>query len=152
MRTTPLVLGAALLAAGVATGPATAAPHKPITKTYTATAASPDPTNYAPTTKYSVCNQTVPGSFQIEPFKAPATGKLAVKLTGFTGDWDLLITDAKKGTEVGSGGGSDVSTPAAPATEATTIKVKKAGTTYNIIACNWAGGPTGTVTYTFTYA
>jgi len=151
MRTTPLVLGAALLATGIATGPATAKP-KPITKTYTATASNPDPTNYSPAAKYSVCEQTVPGSFHIEKFKAPATGKLAVKLTGFTGDWDLLLTDAAKGTELGSGSASDVGNPAQPATEAATIKVKKAGTTYNIIACNWAGGPTGTVTYTFTYA
>lgn len=152
MRTTPLVLTAALLATAVANAPATAATRKPITKTYTVTAPMPDPTNYSPTAKYSVCEQTVPQSFQIEPFKAPAAGKLAVKLTGFTGDWDLLITDAKKGSELGAGSASDIGNPATPASEAATVKVKKAGTTYNIIACNWAGGPTGTVTYTFTYA
>jgi hypothetical protein len=152
MRTTPLVLTAALLATAAANAPAHAAPRKPITKTYTANAPTPDPTNYLPTAKHSVCEQTVPQSFHVEPFKAPAPGKLAVKLTGFTGDWDLLIVDAAKGSELGSGSASDVGTPATAATEAATVKVKKAGTTYNIIACNWAGGPTGTVTYTFTYA
>jgi hypothetical protein len=30
--------------------------------------------------------------------------------------------------------------------------MKKAKQTFHIIACNWAGGSTGTVKYTFTYA
>jgi hypothetical protein len=147
MRTTPaLALAAALLAAG-ATGQAGAAP-KPITKTYTATAPLPDPTNYAPNATYSVCGQTVPQSFYVEPFKAPGVGKLKVEMSGFQGDWDLLITD-QKGAELGNSGGTQ---PADPPTETATVKVKKAGSTINIISCNWAGGPTATVKYTITYA
>jgi hypothetical protein len=144
--TTPLLAAAALVAAGAAM-PATAAPpKKPITKTYTATAGTPDPTNYTETS-YSVCAQTVPGSFHTETFKAPAPGKLSIKMNGFVGDWDLLLLDGK-GAEIANSGGQQ---PVDPAEEQLAAKVKKAGTTYKIIACNWAGGPTATVTYTFTY-
>jgi len=147
MRTTPvLVAAAALIAAGSAL-PATAAPRKPITKTYTATAPVPDPTNYAEMS-YSVCAQAVPQSAHVEVFKAPAAGKLKVELSGFVGDWDLLILDSK-GAEVATSGGTQ---PVDPPTEQATVKVKKAAATYKIIACNWAGGPTATVKYTFTYA
>ncbi|HEX8002243.1 MAG TPA: hypothetical protein VF519_06075 [Mycobacteriales bacterium] len=147
MRTL-LPVAAVLLAA--AASPAVAAP-KPITKTYTATAPVPDPTNAAPNAPYTVCPQVVPQSFQVEAFKAPAPGKLAVEVSGIQGDWDLLITDAK-GAEVGSSGNGGYGTPAAPSVEKATVKVKKGGVTYSIVACNWAGAPTATVKYTFTYA
>lgn len=146
MRSTTL-LAAATLVAGIAALPADAAP-KPITKTYTATAPAPDPSNYSPNSPYSVCGQTVPQSFHSEPFKAPAPGKLKIEMSGFVGDWDLLIVDGK-GAEIANSGGTQ---PADPPTETATIKVKKAAATYKIIACNWAGGPTATVKYTFTYA
>lgn len=148
MRNSTLALAGAV--ALVAAAPAVAAP-KPITKTYTATAAAPDPTNSAPTAKYSVCAQTVPGSFHVEEFKAPAPGKLVVELSGFQVDWDLLITDAK-GSEIASSGAGGYGTPVAPSTEKATVKVKKSGTVYRIVACNWAGTPTATVKYVFTYA
>ena len=149
MRTQTLfaLAGAAAL---VAASPVSAAP-KPITKTYTATAPAPDPTN-ASGSSYSVCAQAVPQSFHVEKFKAPAPGKLAVEVSGFQGDWDLLITDAAKGSELGASGNGGYGTPATPSVEKASVKVKTAGTTYNIIACNWAGTPTATVKYTFTYA
>lgn len=151
MRTTPLLMTVAALVAAGSTVPATAGPKpKPITKTYTATAPLPDPSNYAGQ-GYSVCAQNVPQSFHTETFKAPAPGKLAVKMNGFTGDWDMLLVDSK-GTEITHAGASDLGSPAAPASESMTAKVKKGGTTYKIVACNWAGGATATVTYTFTYA
>jgi hypothetical protein len=152
MRITPFVLTGALVAVASAAPAATAAPKKPITKTYAVTAPAPDPTNYADPVQpgYSVCAMRVANSFNKTAFKAPAAGKLKVELSGFTGDWDLLLLDPK-GTELGAGGGNDVATPAAPATELATVKIKKAGS-YSIVACNWAGGPTGTVKYTFTYA
>ena len=145
MRTTPVLAAAALIAAGLAM-PTTAAP-KPITKTYTATAPMPDPTNYAQQ-GYSVCAQNVPQSFHVENFKAPAPGKLKIEMSGFQGDWDLLLTDGK-GSELANSG---LTQPADPPTESLTVKVKKKGADFRIIACNWAGGPTGTVKYTFTYA
>lgn len=151
MRRTTLLAVTSLVVAGSAI-PAVAGPKpKPITKTYTATAPTPDPSNLAGTTAYSVCAMTVPQSYHKTEFKAPGVGKLQVKLDGFSGDWDLLLIDSK-GTQVAAGDKLEQATPATPTTESMTAKIKKAGAVYTIVACNWAGGPTGTVTYTFTYA
>ena len=144
-----LTAAAVVAALAVTAGPAVAKP-KPITKSYTATAPVPDPTNASPQSPYTVCPQVVPQSFHTETFKAPAAGKLAVKLTGIVGDWDLLVMNEKK-AEAGSSGNGGYGTPVATSTEAATIKIKKAGT-YYIVACNWAGAPTANVSYTFTFA
>lgn len=157
MRITPLVLAGALVAAGSAAAPATAATKKkPITKTYEATAPAPDPTNWlgdVGAANYPVCNQVVPNSFHKHTFTAPALGKLNIKVYGFTGDWDVLILDSK-GSVIGNGGSSGINTPDSPTAgdENVTLKIKKAKSKVDIIACNWAGGPTATVKYTFTYA
>jgi hypothetical protein len=148
MRRTTLAIAVLVTLAGLA-APASAG-KKPITKTYTATAAAPDPTNSAPGGT-TVCGQRVPGSFDSKPFTAPAPGKLVVDLSDIEGDWDLLLTDAS-GSEVSGSGSGGYGTPAAPSSERVSVKVKKAKATYNIIACNWAGGPTATVKYVFTYA
>lgn len=141
-RTAALTL-VALTATTVAAPAAIAGPKpKPITKTYTATAPMPDPTNVAG--GYTVCAQTVPQSFHIEEFKVPAAGTLKVELTEYEVDWDLLIMDGKD-KEIASSGSGGVGEP-----EIAQIKFKKAGLV-QIVACNWSGGPTGTVTYTFTY-
>ena len=153
MNRTLVLTVAAAAAVGTVAAPALAAPKKkPITKTYSATAPTPDPTNWlneVGAANYSVCNQVVPQSWHEHQFKAPAAGSLKLELSGFYGDWDLLVMNSKK-AEVGAGGAGDVSTPAAPTKETATIKIKKAET-FTIVACNWAGGPTGTVKYTFTY-
>jgi hypothetical protein len=150
----PRLAAAAAVGAVLVTAPVlpahAATKKKPITKTYTATAATPDPSNEAGTNDYGVCAQNVPGSFDKRTFKAPAAGKLKVTVSGIIGDWDLLITNAED-SEVGNSGSGGYGTPVAPSTEATSVKIKKKGT-YHIIACNWAGGPTATVKYVFTYA
>ena len=138
-RTTSVAL--VVLAAATVTAPAALAAPKPITKTYTATAPVPDPTNVAG--GYTVCAQNVPQSFHIEEFKVPGPGSLKVELTGYQGDWDLLLMDAKD-QEIGSGGAIEPGVP-----EVAQLKLKKAGVV-KIVACNWSGGPTGQVTYTFT--
>ena len=143
MNRTAVLTLAVLAAATVAAPGAVAAPPKPITKTYTATAPVPDPTNVAG--GYTVCAQNVPQSFHIEEFKVPAAGTLKVELTEYQVDWDLLLMDGK-GKELGSSGSGGVGEP-----EVAQVKFKKAGVV-QIVACNWSGGPTGTVTYTFTYA
>ena len=151
MRITPLAIAGTLAVAAFAT-PATAATKKPISKEYDVTAPAPDPTNYAGTATgqgYSVCNQTVPNSFDKHEFTAPWVGKIKVTLTGFTGDWDLLLMD-KNGNELTNSGGSDIGSPATPQQESFTYKIKKAKTAVEIVACNWAGGPSGHVKYTFT--
>ena len=155
MRITPLVLVGALAVAATA-APATAARRKPIVKQYEATAPTPDPTNYvgvAGVPAYSVCNQQVPSSWHTHVFTAPAPGKINIKVSGFTGDWDLLLTNPQ-GTELTYGGSDGLNKPDTPTAgdESVTYKIKKAKTKINIISCNWAGSPTATVKYTFTYA
>ena len=141
-RTAALTL-VALAAATAAAPAAVAAPPKPVTKTYTATAPLPDPTNVDG--PYSVCAQRVPQSFHVERFKVPGPGSLKIELTGYQIDWDLLLMDAQAKEMAGSGNG-EVGLP-----EVISVKLKKAQTV-QIVACNWSGGPTGTVTYTFTPA
>ena len=142
-RTAALVV-ASLAVAAVAAPPAMAAPKKkPITKSYDVTAPMPDPSNYAGQ-GYSVCAQNVPGSFDKQTIQIPAAGTLAVELSGFQGDWDLLLEDSDD-SELASGGSSDLG-----AAETTDVRFKKAQKV-SIVACNWAGTPNATVKYTFTY-
>lgn len=144
-RRTALALGLTVAAVGVGVAPSSSAAPKPITKTYTATAPVPDATGGV-ASDYSVCGQTLPNSFHIEPFTAPGAGTLKVELKDYINDWDLLVMDGK-GAELafsGSGGYAP-----APQPEVVSLKLKKK-TDLQIVACNWAGGPTGTVTYTFT--
>jgi hypothetical protein len=142
-RTAALVV-ASLAVAAVAAPPALAAPKKkPITKTYAVTAPAPDPSNYA-MQGYSVCAQNVPSSFDKQTFQVPAAGTLAVELSGYTGDWDLLLEDSDD-SELAAGGSSGVSD-----VESVDVRFKKAQKV-SIVACNWAGAPTASVKYTFTF-
>ena len=145
MNRTAVLSLAALAAATVAAPGAVAAPPKPVTKTYTATAPTPDPSNSAPGS-YTVCAQRVPQSFHTEEFKVPGPGSLKVELTGYNVDWDLLLMDGAK-KELASSGSGGVGVEGGP--EVAQVKFKKA-TTVLIVACNWSGGPTATVKYTFT--
>ena len=71
-----------LVAVGVASmAPAVAAPERTITKTYAVSAPVPDLMNAAGG-DYTVCPQTVPGSFQADDFQVPAAGTLKVELSG----------------------------------------------------------------------
>jgi hypothetical protein len=103
----------------------------------------PDPSNYAQQ-GYSVCAMNVTNSFDRQEFKVPAAGTLAVEVSGYQGDWDLLLLDADN-EELATGGSSDLGVP-----ETTEVRFKKAQNV-SIVACNWAGTPTATVKYTFTY-
>src|SRR5688572_16902510 len=95
--------------------PSSAAPKKPITKTYTATAAPgilsiADYCDGTPTTHDK----------HLEPFKAPAAGSLKVVLSGATGDWDAMLLDA---------GGATVTMSAniGAGDESYSYRIKKAG-------------------------
>jgi hypothetical protein len=149
MITTAAVTLAVVALGAVSASPAIGAPKKkpPITKTYTATAPTPDPSNAAPS-DYNVCPQNVPGSFQADDFKIPAAGTLHVEVSGYNGDWDALLMDAEKSELTSSGAGGYPPVNGGP--EVMDIKFKKAETV-TIVACNWAGGPTATVKATFTY-
>ena len=138
MRRTVLT-ATVLLAVGAIALPASAKHQKPITKTYTATAAP----SVLGLTAY--CD-TVPTTHDkhLEPFKAPAAGTLKVAMTGHVGDWDAMLLDA-------GGGKLTESATLGPGDEAYSYKIKKASD-FTIMSCNGLGGPTATVTYTFTFA
>jgi hypothetical protein len=129
------VLPIALLGVTVATS--SAAPKE--TKGEFTAAATPDPT----ATASDACQGVIPsGRFEV-PFKAPAAGKFKVELTGFQGDWDLTVEDAK-GNVIGSSAGFVEAT-----TETVQIKLKKAAE-LTIVACNFAGGPAASGSYVYT--
>lgn len=143
----------AVLAATLAAPHAGAAKPKPVSRTYTATAPTPDPTNYASpvlpagtavSNDYETCAQRVPGSFHAERVRIPAAGRLVVELTGYTGDWDALLLDSNK-RKVTFSGSTELNVR-----ETMTATFRRA-TTVTIVVCNWAGGPEGTVRYTFTF-
>jgi hypothetical protein len=148
MKRTAALLVGTLAVVTVAAPTALAAPKKkPITKTYDVSAPMPDVTNNGEPvglSDYSVCAQNVPGSFDKRDFQVPAAGKLSIELKGFQGDWDLLLEDSD-GSELVYGGSSSLG-----GSEVADASFKKAQKV-SIVACNFAGTPNASVTYTFTY-
>lgn len=135
----PLVL----LAAGALAVPADAKP-KPVTKSWEVTAV-PFPMDAA-----SHCKEGVEGvSRSTRQVTLPARGVLVAELTGFHGDWVLEVYDAK-GRMVGQG--YSPLNPGSTGAAKVTYKKGAKGQKLSIAACNFAGGPTATAKYTFTYA
>lgn len=145
LRTAAITSLVAVAAAG-SFAPALAAP-KPVTKTYTATAGTADPTPALGTaTGAEVCEPMNAAAKFSEPFKVPYAGTLKVDMTGFVGDWDMAVFQGDKQLAFSA---QDVSDPV-DRPEAVTLKLKKAGTTIEIRSCNFAGGPTAKMAYVFT--
>jgi len=135
-----LLTATVLVSIGGLVLPASAAPkRKPITKTYTATAA-PSGVGLA---LFCTGFPTTTDKHR-EAFVAPAAGKLQVTLTDAVGDWDLFLLDP-------SGERLVESANLGPGDETFTQKIKKAGA-FTILSCNGLGGPTAKVTYTFAFA
>ena len=139
LRTVAATSMVAVAAAGTL-APALAAPAKPITKTYTATAATPDPTPAAG----DICDPALPSSKHEEKFTVPAAGTLKVTMVQEL-DWALALLDSKGKRLAESDGGTPTDK------EAMQVKFKKA-TDVVIRSCNFAGTPTSEITYTFTFA
>lgn len=139
MRTRLVVAVLPVVLLGAAVAPSSAAP-KPMKGSYEA--AAPVPGGAV------ACDGTVPGSVHSQEIKLPGAGKLQVDLTGFLGDWDLFVRSngavLSASESAGVGGAEDAS-------EIASAKIKKA-TTVSIDSCNWAGGPAGSVAWTFTPA
>lgn len=76
-----------------------------------------------------------------EEVKAPFTGILTVEMLNFEGDWDLFVTD-KDGNELVSSTTSQLTGD--PPTEEVTVALKK-GFVFQMVACNWLGGPSAEV-------
>ena len=134
-----------VVAAG-ALAPALAAPPKPVTKSYTANAPVPDPTPFTGETGGN-CSPIIPEAKDEQPFTMPWAGTLKVDLTGFQGDWALAVLDSK-GKKLADHDNDATSEPV-DAPSQIVLKVKKK-TDLIIRACNFAGGPTGTVKYVHT--
>ena len=143
MNRTAALLALTCATVAIAAPSALAAPAKTFSKTYETTTPMPDPSNYADA-NYSVCPQRVPGSFFDETVKIPAKGLLHVELTGYNGDYDLLLMDADKEELAYSGQTAVQGEP-----EIVDVSFKKAATVH-IVNCNWAGAPTAKVSYTYT--
>lgn len=144
----PLAL-AAIVAAG-SLAPAAAAPKKkPLKKTYALTLApSPDASE---STACSGETRTADVNTDFEDIKVTGPGLLSVKVTGFSGDWDMSVWN-KAGAQLTEGGGTttpETFTNTAP-TETLKYKSKKAQT-LTLRVCNFLGSPNASVSYTYTY-
>lgn len=154
----PLALVA--VAAAGAFAPAVAAPAKakpkPITATYSVTGVpAPLPlVGGTPVESATSCmDPMLEGvSTTTRAIKPTGPGTLTVDVTGFAGDWDITLLDAKGGV-LAEGAGTITGDPSSLGTanvEKLTAKVKKAQE-LRIAVCNYAGGPNANVTFTYTY-
>lgn len=146
------VLLLSVLAALVA-APAGAAPKRTIRRTFEVTVPVPLRAYLSPGSPVR-CNVGGPGAtgaHQVESFTAPAAGTLSVEVTGFRGDWDVVLFAS--GRRVAEGGPTRTPTVMSDGTLVETLvhTFTKAGPS-EIVICNFAGSPYGTGKYTFTYA
>lgn len=146
----PLALAALVAVASLA--PADAAPRKKkknLTKTYNLTM-----TPFPEMSETLACSSPVREAakqFHIEPIKVTGPGMLTVKVTKFTGDWDMAVWNSS-GASVSEGSGT--STPNTSTDEMTeTLKYKsKKAQTLSLRVCNFLGSQSATVTYTYVYS
>lgn len=142
------------LAATVAVGssmPADAAAKKkkkPIVKEYDLQLAPyPDATE---TTGCEGPGRTEDVNMDNVTIKVTGPGVLTVKVTEFTSDWDMAVFNAS-GANVAQGAGTVTpNTSTDPQTETLKYKSKKAQT-LTLRVCNFLGGPTAHVKYTYVY-
>lgn len=150
MRRTLVTIISLALVVGLVAGPAAAGKRKkkakPIQETFTVQAL-PFPKLSATGLEGTGCMAGQEGvNFIPHPFEAPFSGTLTATMTGFTGDWDLFLTDESGAELIGSV--NDQIQGGAEAVEEVTFDIKK-GTTVNIVPCNWLGAPEATVDYVF---
>ena len=138
-RTVLLVTATAVLAAG-AFAPALAAPPSSFSKTVTFVDSTPDLSGYFLGPEH--CSGELPAEKPVA-VSIPGPGTVDVAISGFTGEWSLMITN-KDGDVIATADAD------APATEATSFRVKRAGT-INILPCNLAGTTQATLKYGYTY-
>ena len=137
------VLLLAAASAAVASGlfvPAQAGPPSSFSKTVQFVDATPDPSAFFLGPEH--CMGRLPAEKPVA-VNIPAPGVVDVAISGFTGEWSLMITD-KSGRVIATADAD------APATEATKFKVRRAGV-INILPCNIAGSFEAQLTYGWTY-
>ena len=128
-----------LLAAG-SLAPAQAGPPKSFSKTETFVDSTPDPTAFVLGPEH--CQGRLPAEDPVV-VNLPGPGKVDIAISGFTGEWSLMVTNPK-------GAVIAVADADAPETESLTMRVKRAGAIH-ILPCNIAGTFEATLTYAYTY-
>lgn len=145
---TAVAVAVAVTAAAGSLAPAQAAPKKkpkPIVKSYTVQAI-PHPN---PPMGPSCSGSPRDVSENRQAIKVTGPGKLTVEVTGFVGDWDIGVFDAKD-SNLAQGGGADAGNTETAPRETLVYKNKKAQT-LNIDVCNFAGTPRANVKLVYTY-
>jgi hypothetical protein len=140
MRRLPVIAAVPAIVAAGWFVPAQAAPPASFTKTVTFVDSTPDPTAFFLGPEH--CMGRLPAEQPVE-VKIPASGVVDVAISGFTGEWSLMITDPK-------GRVLTTADADAPETESTTFRMRRAGT-INILPCNIAGTFEAQLTYGYTY-
>lgn len=140
MRRALVTTSVLLLAAGGALAPAQAGPPKPFSKTMVFVDQTPDPSGYLLGPEH--CLGQLPREKPVR-VTVPAAGVLDIAITGFSGEWSLLIMDPS-GKKIASADAD------APATEATSLRLKQAAV-LDILPCNLFGTFEATLTYSYRY-
>lgn len=141
MRSRSLLLTAAVatMAAGAFT-PAQAAPPASFSKTVTFVDKTPDPSAYFLGPEH--CMGRLPAEKPV-PVSIPGPGMVEIAISGFTGEWSLMVTDAA-GDLIASADAD------APATESMSLRMRRAGK-INILPCNLAGTFEAQLRYSYRY-
>lgn len=137
---TILLMGALVAVAAGSLTPAQAAPPKPFSKTVTFVDSTPDPTAYFLGPEH--CQGQLPREKPVS-VALPGPGVVDIAITGFTGEWSLMITNPA-GDVIGTADAD------APATETMSLRVKRAGR-IDILPCNLAGSFEAKLSYGYRY-
>jgi hypothetical protein len=145
----PLALAAIVAIASIGTAEAAPKKKKDLKKTYTVTM-----TPFPDLTEEEGCSgaaRSAAMQVDIKPIKVTGPGTLSVKVTKFTGDWDMALWNAA-GASVSEGSGTITpNTSTDEQTETLKYKSKKAQT-LNLRVCNFLGSQSATVSYTYVYS
>ena len=138
-RSVMFVTGLGVIALGALT-PAHAAPPTSFSRTMTYVDDTPDPSAFFLGPEH--CMGRLPAEPPV-PVSIPGPGTVDIAISGFTGEWSLMITD-KDGELIG------VADADAPATESISLRLKRAGR-INIQPCNLFGTFEAQLTYSYRY-
>ena len=132
-----------------AVSPALAAKTKTISGSYQATTTAADPTPFVTSLAGTggACEPNLEQAMHEKEISLPAAGTWKVELNGFQGDWALAVLNSKG--QVLQAQDQDVTQPI-DTPHKITQKIKTKGT-YTIRACNFSGGLTANVKWSFTY-
>lgn len=139
IRATLLATLLAVATAG-SLAPAFATTPAPFSKTVTFVDDTPDPSAFFLGPEH--CQGQLPAESPVT-VKIPSSGVVDIAISGFSGEWSLMITD-QAGKVLGTADAD------APATEATSLRMKRGGT-INILPCNLAGTFEATLKYSYRY-